>query len=122
MRYTKYNFEFTKPDKTVVCYIDQTMAQVLETIPALTREFYCIDYKFTRHTVNNLTCRPDVAHTFFKSIVKISRCAPKSTVDTGILSQGPGIAIPQNSSPSWMGLELSVDGTAPEQQADATAP
>lgn len=78
MRYTKYNFEFTKPDKTVISYTNQTMAQVLETITALTQEFYSIDYKFTRHTVNNLTCRPDVAHTFYKSIVKISRCAFKN--------------------------------------------
>lgn len=75
MRNVKYDYEFYKPDKTYLSYSCHTMQEVINTVTALTKTYYDLDYPFSRNTVYNIMSRPGVAHQFYVNKLKIRKHA-----------------------------------------------
>lgn len=69
----RYEFDFILPDKSIITYTGQTCAQVVENIIELAKTHYDVDYKFTKHTLYNLTVRPEKAHSFYRQKVIVRK-------------------------------------------------
>ena len=79
MRGVKYDYDFVKPDKSIITFTGQTMPDLLANVKILTKTHYDIEFKISRDTVYNIMHRPEVAHKFYASkliVRKIDKIQP----------------------------------------------
>lgn len=67
MRGIKYDYDFVKPDKSIITFTGHSMADLLNNVKTLTKTHYDIEFKISRDTIYNIMRRPDVAHKFYAS-------------------------------------------------------
>jgi len=82
MRGIKYDYDFVKPDKSIITFTGHTMPEVLANVKQLTKTHYDIEFKISRDTIYNIMRRPDVAHKFYASKLVVRKIEKPTTTTT----------------------------------------
>lgn len=86
MRGVTYDYEFKKPDKTKLVFTGQSMPEVVANIRILTKKHYELDFRISADTIYNIIRRPEVAHKFYASKVKIQKVTKPVTTPQPVIT------------------------------------